>query len=84
MKSLKRRFAIEEDKRPLYSTLVNFGHAIKGKRYGKKTIVKWFYELVDKDDYDRKDRYDIIDHMLGLSNSEIFVNRGLTEDKDEL
>lgn len=70
MRSLERRFKIEQDKNPYYSTLVNFGHAVQYQRFSRKTIELWFFELVDKEDYDKNDTEDVLIHLLGLSHSE--------------
>lgn len=69
MRSLERRFKIEEDKNPLLSSLVNFGHAVQHQRFSRAVIEKWFFQLVDSDDYEKKDADAVIDHMLNLSHS---------------
>lgn len=66
---LEKRFRREQDRNPLLSSLVNFGNAVKHQRYKGITISNNFLELVDKDDYDKRDLDKIIEHMVRLSHS---------------
>jgi hypothetical protein len=68
MKSLERRFQIEQDKNPNLSSLVNFGRAVEYQNFNEVSITRWFNKLVEKDDYDGADKKLIIEHMVGLSN----------------
>lgn len=70
MKSLERRYKIRVDKKPYCSSLVNFSEAVAYQRFSKETIVKWFYELVDEEDYQKRDKDDIIAHLVWLSNTQ--------------
>ena len=70
MRSLERRFNIQQDKHPYYSTLVNFGHAVEHQRFTQPIIAKYFNLLVEKSDYQASDRDAIIEHLLQLSHSE--------------
>ncbi len=72
MKGLESRFAIEQSKSPSLSSLVNLGHAVEYQRYDRFTISKALHKLVEKDDYEKRDTEEIVDHLLGLSHS----NRG--------
>lgn len=56
MKSLEARFRDIEVKNPLWSTFVVFVAAINGAGFSEETIRKWFPKLVDKDDYSRSER----------------------------
>lgn len=67
MRSIQRRFLIEQDKNPLLSSLMNFSSAVRGQRFNKRSISDWFDKLVDKEDYDRKDKQDIIDFLESLT-----------------
>lgn len=69
MKSLVRRFQVEQDKSPNLSTLVNFGRAVEHQNFNEAIIQRWFNKLVDKDDYDAADKKAVVAHMVKLSNS---------------
>lgn len=69
MRSIERRFRIEEDKDELASTIIIFSRTVSGQRFSKRVISSWFMKLVDKDDYERSDKRAIIEHLVKLSNS---------------
>ena len=52
MRSLARRYQDIEKKHPDWSTIICFNTTVWGQRYSEPTIRRWFYRLVDKDDYD--------------------------------
>ena len=56
MKSLEARFRDIEIKNPLWSTFVVFVAAINDAGFSEETIRKWFPKLVDKGDYSRNER----------------------------
>ncbi len=70
MRSIERRFKEMTQKHPEHSSFVQFGHAIKGQKITREMISKWFSKLVDKSDYDKKDRRVLLDHFETLTNSE--------------
>lgn len=76
MNKLERRFKIECDKNPYFSTLVNLGHVVQYQRYNRHVIAKGINSLVDKDDYAESDLEAIIEHLLQLSHSEKPLNQG--------
>lgn len=69
MKSLEVRFAIEMET-PCVSTFIAFVRAVKGGRYARKIVVRWFNRLVDKDDYASRDKIKLIDWLCMLTNKE--------------
>lgn len=60
MRSIQRRFKIKSHENPFSSSLVNFVLAIEGQNFKKRTIRYWFIRLVEKDDYDKKEKRDIL------------------------
>lgn len=56
MRSIKRRFKTISQKNPYSSSLACFKHAIKNQSFKKRTLRYWFKRLVEKDDYDPKDK----------------------------
>lgn len=71
MRSIERRFLDLEQKRPLHSSFLNFGAAIKGQNFSEVIIRRWFNKLVEKDDYASTDKRALIAHLLALSNSAV-------------
>lgn len=67
MKSLERRFKNFTEKNPHWSTYVCFAEAVKGQNFSKQTIHRWFLKLVDKNDYDKKDKRSILTQLEELS-----------------
>jgi hypothetical protein len=68
MKSIERRFNNIVKKNPYWSSYVCFTEAVKGQHFGNAIVLKWFDKLVDKDDYSRSDKNDILNHIYGLAN----------------
>ena len=66
MSLLKQRFEEIQKKYPNASSYIHFVKAIKGREYSKRTIQRWFNELVDKDDYAPCEKRDIVDFVLTL------------------
>jgi len=60
MRSIQRNFEEEELRDPFSSTFINFGRAIKNRGWSEPTVRKWFYRLVDKEDYAPKEARDLI------------------------
>lgn len=68
MSKLERRFQIECDKAPHFSTLVNLGHVVEYQRFSRGVIAQGVNHLVDPDDYDESDLEAVIEHLLSLSH----------------
>lgn len=68
MRSIERRFDNITTKNPYWSSHTCFAEAIKGRHFSKQTIHRWFQELVEKDDYDKKDKREILGYLVNLSN----------------
>ncbi len=67
MRSIKRRFDNFQQKNPNLSTYINFAKAVRGQRFSRNAISKWFNRLVDKDDYSPKDRNQLIGELAKLT-----------------
>ena len=67
MKSLQRRFDGIVEKNPNLSSYTCFARAIKGQGFNKQTIHRWFQKLVEKDDYEKKEKRAILAHLENLS-----------------
>jgi hypothetical protein len=57
---LRAIFDIIQDKNPGLSTLICFSKAIAKRKYEPEYITKWFKKLVDKEDYEHRDRDEVL------------------------
>ncbi len=64
MKSVVKRI---QSQNPSLSSIVCFNKAISEYKYDRATINKYFDELVDKGDYMRRDRDDLLEYCYKLS-----------------
>jgi len=68
MRSLERRFDDIQKRWPSYSSFICFSSAIKDQHFSKIIISKWFYKLVEKDDYAKEDRKALLAGLFLTSN----------------
>lgn len=68
MKSVERRFRNIAEKKPFWSSHICFAEAIKGQKFSRQAIHRWFQKLVDKDDYARSDKKAVLAHLENLTN----------------
>ena len=61
-------FSVQQDN-PHWSSYVCLLEAIRGKGYGRKTCEFYFDDLVDRDDYSKRDREGLIQTMLDISQT---------------
>jgi hypothetical protein len=71
MKSIQIKFDKISTKNPNLSSYSCFAKAICGERLNRQTIHRWFYKLVDREDYDSKNKKGLFDHLEGLSNPSV-------------
>ena len=57
---MKKEFEIIQDNFPDLSSCMCFVKLIKGKKYPMPKVRVWFNKLVDKTDYDRMDKNDLM------------------------
>jgi len=69
MKSLERRFRNIADRHYSWSTYTCFAAAVKGQNFTHPIILYWFNKLVDKDDYDHKDKKELMAHIEKLNKA---------------
>ena len=62
MKSLEARFQkVDEDpKHEGHASIIKFFYAVEGGGFSSKTIKQWFRKLVNKEDYEKKDKDDLL------------------------
>ena len=57
---LRAIFDVIQDKNPGLSTLICFSKAIAKRNYEPEYVTKWFKKLVDKEDYELRDRDEVL------------------------
>lgn len=67
MKSIERRFKGISARHPAWSTYTCFAEAILGTNFTLRIIKYWFNRLVDKKDYDTKDKKRIVAHLISIT-----------------
>jgi predicted Ser/Thr protein kinase len=67
MRSVKKVFNRIRGENPYWSDYICFAEAIRGKKFSRKTIIRNFNSLVDKEDYAKNEKREIIEHLVGLS-----------------
>jgi hypothetical protein len=67
MKSLKRVFNKIRSENPFWSDYTCFAKAVHGRRFSRKTIIRNFNSLVDKEEYARSEKKEIIGFLVELS-----------------
>jgi len=68
MKSIERRYKKIEVKKPRWSSYICFAEAVKDQHFSRQAISRWFSKLVEKNDYARSDKKQILNHLEDLSN----------------
>lgn len=60
MKSIEKRFQMISKKNPYWSTNSCFVETVRGQNFSEQTVCRWFNKLVEKDDYDKKDKKQVL------------------------
>ncbi len=69
MKSIRRRFQIFERKNLNLSSFMNYVKTIKNQNFCRRNMRRWFNELVDIKDYDKKDKKKLFNHFYQLTKT---------------
>jgi hypothetical protein len=73
MRSIEARFKQIEKEQPYLSSLMCLCGAVKGQGFSYETIRKAFDRLVDKDDYQPKQREILLRHLENLAGKSLVV-----------
>jgi len=68
MRSIERRFNKVAKRYPEWGSLIQFSVTIKGMKFAKQNISRWFNKLVDPEDFDKTDKKQIINQLVIRSN----------------
>ena len=67
MRSLERRFNNITQLNPYWSSYICFAEAVKEQNFSKRVIANYFNKVVEKSDYDKGDKKQIVKHLFSLS-----------------
>jgi len=77
MKSIERRFKNVTKKNPHWSSYTCFAEAIQEQSFSEQRISRWFHKLVEKEDYSKKDKKQILAFLYDLTEKpEPYINQG--------
>ena len=63
MKTIIEKFNYISERNPVWSSYICFCETISGRNLMPKLIKQYFNKLVDKDDYARNEKNDIIEYL---------------------
>ncbi len=69
MRSLERRFNNIAKANPYWSSYTCFAEAVKNQNFSKRAVSKHFNILVEKEDYVRQEKRQILKHLNLLSSN---------------
>jgi hypothetical protein len=67
MRSITRIFSRIRSENPYWSDYTCFAEAVRGGKLSRKTIIRNFSFLVDKEDCARSEKKEILEHLVELS-----------------
>lgn len=67
MRSIEKRFQEIKKKNPYWSSLICFTHVIRGMKLNKQTIRRNFKKIVDKQDYEKNEKMEILRYLEGYA-----------------
>jgi len=70
MRSLERVFQNTRRLNPYWSDYICFAETVKKRGFSKQILTKHFNRLVDKDDYQKSDKRQIVKHLLSLTQKD--------------
>lgn len=69
MKSIERRVNRIQKSNPYYSSIICFNTAIIGQNFSEIRIARQFNKLVDKEDYSKNDKKELLSFLYSLTKS---------------
>lgn len=69
MRSIKRRFENVLKRNPHWSSYICFAEGISGQNFSQQMIHRWFYKLVDNNDYSKSDKRALLEQLGVLTNA---------------
>lgn len=78
MFQMKNRFESISKANPLYSSYLCFAETIRGQDINEQTVRRWFYILVDPEDYAPSEVRGVLRHLVSLSKPSLSGNPSQT------
>ena len=63
MRSIERRFKYVQRKNPFWSSFTCFANTVRGKKFSRDRIRRYFNELVDKEEYAKNEKGQILKYL---------------------
>lgn len=70
MKSVERRFNNIARRNPFWSSFISFQEAVKDQNFSRRIIMNYFNKLVEKDDYSKAEKKQIIAYLVICSSTQ--------------
>ncbi len=67
MRSIKRRFEYIQRKNPFWSSFTCFANTVRGKKFSRDRIRRYFNKLVDKEEYAKDEKGQILKYLYDLT-----------------
>lgn len=67
MYNVKSRFEKISSKSPYYSSYTAFAETVRNTTLSESTVRRWFYQLVDEDDYSKSESCAILRYLVSLT-----------------
>ncbi len=67
MRSIERRFKYVQRKNPYWSSFTCFANTVRGKKYSKDRIKRYFNKLVDKEEYAKDEKKQIMKYLFDIN-----------------
>jgi len=67
MKSIERRYNKIIQKHTGWSSYICFAKTVTGQNFSRRAIHYWFNKLVDKQDYSKRDKVQLLKHLESLT-----------------
>ena len=68
MRSIERRYTNILQKKSYYTTYIAYAEGIKGQRFSRDELHRYFNKLVSKDDYFQEEKKEILRHLEYITN----------------
>ncbi len=75
MRSIKATYNRVQVRSPYLGTYPCLVHAVKGRKFSRKSLVKAFKEIMKSEEYDRSEIIGLIDYLECLTNLSVAVEK---------
>jgi hypothetical protein len=68
MRSIERLFKKVAEENPNWGSVIVFNHIVDGKDFSHDRIARWFNILVDKNEYEKSEKKEILEYVYYLNS----------------